>query len=133
MNFLKYVFTFLLLFKFKNGQQWNSLSPAIFNNYFRYNKCNVNDQIYIEEKCDSFQPSCNDDLNCSPGFAFKINWEQCPPQDVSNCFMGFICLGCFGGCWTCQCLLNVCGFNPLVELEIYMKTDKYAAYWKKYI
>ncbi len=69
MNLLKYVFTFLLLFKFKNGQQLNSLSPAIFNNYFRYYKCTVNDQIFIEENCDSFQPSYNDDSNCSPGYA----------------------------------------------------------------
>ena len=45
----------------------------------------MNDQIYIEEKCDSFQPSCNDDSNCSPGYAC--------------CFAGN---SYTGACYTCQ-------------------------------
>jgi len=56
-------------------------------------------------------------------FQFKINLEQCPPQDVSNCINGFICsLHVWGGCWTCNCLSNACGVNQLLGLPMIMTT-----------
>ena len=91
MNFSKYFFTFLLLVIFKYGQQLNSTAPSIFNNYFHYNKCLINDARYFDESCDSFQPSCIDDSNCSPGYA-------CCFAGVSNTGQCYSCQGNFQCC-----------------------------------